>query len=72
MKDLERLIDELIDHQKKTFFKMAQQIIPRITPDDLLQLNDFPKLESDPLIRYEEGVLHGLQVAQALLHKENN
>lgn len=42
----------------------ARQKIPYLTGDDLLQPNDFPQLEGDPLFRYEEGILEGLLTAR--------
>lgn len=59
------LIDELIGHQQKVLLTLARRLNPNITLDDLMQPNDFPELENHPLLRYEEGVLHGLQVVKA-------
>jgi hypothetical protein len=64
---MEELFDELIEQQKKVLLTAARRIVPEVTDDDLLQPNDFPVLENHPLIRYEEGVLHGLQSAKAAL-----
>ena len=61
---MELLFDELIEGQRKKLFNFAKQIVPNITADDLLQPNDFPELEQNPLFRYEEGVLEGLLTAQ--------
>jgi hypothetical protein len=61
------LLQELILSQKKKLLASAQRIVPRITPDDLLQPNDFPELEFHPHFRYEEGILDGLQVAYTAL-----
>ena len=61
------LLQELIAQQKKKLLASAQRIVPRITPDDLLQPNDFPELELHPHFRYEEGILDGLQVAYTAL-----
>ena len=61
------LIQELINGQKKKLFSSAKRIVPHITPDDLLQPNDFPELELHPHFRYEEGILDGLQVAETAL-----
>jgi hypothetical protein len=65
--DTLRLMQELIDGQRKKLFSSAQRIVPHITPDDILQPNDFPQLEFHPHFRYEEGILDGLQVAYAAL-----
>ena len=65
------LLEELIEQQKKTLLASARRIVPHATPDDLLQPNDFPELEFHPHFRYEEGVLHGLQAAQAALRRKS-
>ncbi len=64
---MQEIIDELIEHQKKALLTLGRQIIPSVTLDDLMQPNDFPQLELHPFFRYEEGVLHGLQMVKASL-----
>lgn len=59
------LLEVLIEGQKETFLKTAKTILPHVIGDDLLQPNDFPELEYHPVLRYEEGVLHGMQAAKA-------
>ncbi|OGN63987.1 MAG: hypothetical protein A3E80_06215 [Chlamydiae bacterium RIFCSPHIGHO2_12_FULL_49_9] len=70
------LFDEMIEGQKAKLLQIAKRIIPHVIEDDLLQPNDFPSLESHPIFRYEEGVLHGLQAAKAAFlaeaHIEND
>lgn len=61
---METVFDELIELQRKKLLQFAQQIVPNITLDDLLQPNDFSELEHHPLFRYEEGVLEGLLTAR--------
>lgn len=58
-------IDELIEHQQKVLLAMGRSIVPHVTLDDLMQPNDYPALENHPYFRYEEGVLHGLQMVKA-------
>lgn len=66
---LESLFDELIDQQREKLYKMGCEFVPHFTKDDLMQPNDFPKLEFNPLFRYEEGILEGLYTAKmAWLH----
>lgn len=62
--EIDRLFDELVEGQQKKLFNFAKGLIPNITADDLLQPNDFPELEQNPLFRYEEGVLEGLLTAR--------
>lgn len=57
-------LDELIRMQRKKIKVCAEQLIPHITEDDLLQPNDFPLLENNPYFRHEEGVLEGLLTAR--------
>jgi len=61
---MQELFEELIAGQQKKVLHLAQEIIPYITEDDILQPNDFPQLENNPLFRYEEGILEGLMTAR--------
>lgn len=71
--DILQLFEELIEGQKKVLLEKAHQHISHLTMDDILQPNDFPVLENDPLFRYEEGILAGMQTVQtalsAILHE---
>lgn len=60
----ESFFEELILGQRKKLMKLAERIVGRITEEDLLQPNDFPALENNPIFRYEEGVLEGLMTAR--------
>lgn len=60
----QKLLDELIENQKKQLLAVAKRIIPHIIEDDLLQPNDFPELEMHPHFRYEEGILAGLYLVK--------
>lgn len=66
-----QLLDELIEGQRKKLLSTAKRIVPHVIEDDLLQPNDFPQLELHPHFRYEEGILHGLQVAKAAILAES-
>jgi len=61
---MENVFEVLVEEQRKKLLKIARQLVPRITPDDLLQPNDFPELEQHPFFRYEEGVLEGFLTAR--------
>ncbi|MBS0615961.1 MAG: hypothetical protein JSR58_05360 [Verrucomicrobia bacterium] len=71
---VEKLFNELVDHQRKKLLALAQKIIPTLTEDDILQPNDFPALENNPLFRYEEGILEGILTARMayLSHYKSN
>ncbi len=66
------LLQQLIDQQKSKLLAEARRIVPHLTPDDLLQPNDFPALEFHPHFRHEEGILDGLQVAQSAIFALEN
>lgn len=65
MQRFELNLIEMIEMQRKKVLKVAEQLVPCITEEDILQPNDFPILESHPFFRYEEGVLEGLISALA-------
>lgn len=67
---LDALLNELIEGQKKSLLNLGRRIIPTLTPEDVLQPNDYPQLECHPEFRYEEGILAGLQTAQTALRTE--
>lgn len=64
---IERLLDELVGSQERLLLSYGRRIIPSLTPEDMLQPNDYPELESHPHFRYEEGVLAGILTAQSAL-----
>ena len=61
------LLDELRRGQEGKLLQLGRTIVPNLSPDDLLQPNDFDELEMSPHFRYEEGVLHGIQATEAAL-----
>ncbi|MDE3045132.1 MAG: hypothetical protein KGJ02_00590 [Verrucomicrobiota bacterium] len=74
-KQIYQLLEQLIESQRGKLLASARRIVPHVTPDDLLQPNDFPALEHHPHFRYEEGILDGLQVVRAAflaLEKESS
>ncbi len=64
---IESLMQEMVEQQRAKLLSSARRIVPNATSDDILQPNDFPELENHPHFRYEEGILDGLQAAQAAL-----
>ncbi len=65
------LIEELIAMQSDKLLAAAREIMPNATTDDILQPNDFPELELNPLFRYEEGILAGLLMTKTALLAES-
>lgn len=66
------ILEEMCEQQRGKLLRIASEVIPNITSDDIMQPNDFPELESHPFFRYEEGVLEGLQSALAALSNRAN
>ncbi len=65
--ELQALLNELIDQQRGRLLELGRKTIPNLTTEDILQPNDYPDLEYNPLFRYEEGVLEGMQTVDAAL-----
>lgn len=64
---IEEVLASLIERQKKSLLHLGRRIVPTLTPEDMLQPNDYPELENHPEFRYEEGMLSGLQTAEMAL-----
>lgn len=64
---IEKLLTEITQQQQQQLLKTGQRIVPTLTADDMLQPNDFQVLDNNPLFRYEEGVLAGIQTVQMAL-----
>lgn len=60
-------LEEMIVQQRKNLLSIARRVFPHLTPEDILQPQDYPELNFDPDFRYEEGVLVGLESALAAL-----
>jgi len=61
------IIEELIAFQQKALLDLSRKVVPYLTPEDVLQLIDYPELEQNPEVRYEEGMLAGMQAVAAAL-----
>lgn len=62
---------ELAEQQKKRLLQHGRRHIPTLTPEDMLQPNDYPELEENPEFRYEEGILAGILSLQAALQAKS-
>ena len=67
IRDLVALLDEMIAHQRERALRAARCNHPKITPDDILQPQDYPALASDPAFSYEDGQTTGLMSARVAL-----
>ena len=66
----ELLLQELIEHQQTKVLKVAREIVPDATPEDIRNPQDFPDLVSDSLFNYEDGILTGYLSLQTALRKQ--
>lgn len=64
---IEKLMEELIAGQKKALLKLGRRFVPTLTPEDMLQPNDYLELENNPHFRYEEGMLAGMLSMQSAI-----
>lgn len=62
--EIKALANSIIEGQKKKLLDMGRSVIPYLTTEDIMQPNDYPELENNPLFRYEEGILEGMQTLQ--------
>jgi hypothetical protein len=64
---IDQLLHELVQFHQAQLLKCGQRLVPHLTPEDLLQPNDYQELEHNPHFRYEEGVVSGIQTVQMAL-----
>jgi hypothetical protein len=65
--EIDQLLKELVEFHKNQLLKCGRRIVPHLTPEDVLQPNDFRELEFNPHFRYEEGMVAGIQAVQIAL-----
>ena len=66
----EVLLQELIEHQQTKVLKVAREIVPDATPEDIRNPQDFPDLVADSLFNYEDGILTGYLTLQTALRQQ--
>ena len=60
----ETRLQEMIEFQREKLLKLAREILPGLTPEDLRNPQDFPELIKDPFFNYEDGLLTGYLAVQ--------
>ena len=65
--ELDRLLSEMIEAQRRKTLELARRINPAFSSDDLLQPHDHASLASHPVFQFEDGILAGLLAARAAL-----
>ena len=66
----EVLLQELIEHQQTKVLKVARELVPDATPEDIRNPQDFPDLVADSLFNYEDGILTGYLTLQTALRQQ--
>ena len=69
-KSTEELIQEMIIHQQSRVLKVAREIVPDVTPEDIRNPQDFPQLVADSIFNYEDGILTGYLSLQTALRNQ--
>ena len=64
---IERLLEEMITRQQARLLDLARRIEPAITPEDLLQPHDHPRIAANPDFHFEDGMLAGYLAIRAAL-----
>jgi len=64
---LDRLLEEMIAAQQKRLLDLGRRIEPGLTPEDLLQPHDHPKIAASADFNFEDGVLAGYLAVRAAL-----
>ena len=60
----EKLWDELTKQQEAKVLRLANEMRPNTTWDDLLQPQDLPEVAGDPTFNFEDGLLAGIRAAR--------
>ncbi|MDX2177581.1 MAG: hypothetical protein SF028_14045 [Candidatus Sumerlaeia bacterium] len=64
------LLQRMIEQQRAKVLKIARQINPRITNDDIMNPFDWPEVSNNPQFSFEDGLLAGLISADAALRAQ--
>ena len=66
-----KLLEEMVELQQIKVLKVARDIIPDATPEDIRNPQDFTQLSTDSLFNYEDGILTGYLSIQTALRNRN-
>jgi hypothetical protein len=64
---IERELDSLFRQQSERASKLAHRLIPELTPEDLLNPDDYPQLLEAPEFMFEHGAACGVMSAKIAL-----
>lgn len=66
----EALFESMITAQRAKVLRIARELVPSLTPDDVLNPHDFPELDQDAQYNFEDGILSGYISAQMAVRAE--
>lgn len=67
---LMRLLDQMIEQQRRRMWEIANRLHPGLSEDDLRDPHSFPQVNSRPEFTFEDGQLAGLISAQVAVLRE--
>jgi hypothetical protein len=69
---LDGWLQKMIDLQRAKVLRLARELSPHLTPEDILNPQDSPELMADSTFNFEDGHLAGLISAQIAIRSEAN
>jgi hypothetical protein len=66
----DQLLGRMIEQQRAKVLKLAREAVPYISPEDVMNPNDYPELKAHPTFDFEDGILAGLISAQVAIRAE--
>jgi hypothetical protein len=67
LRDVDRILEEMIVQQRGKVLRVAREFAPQATPEDIMNPHDIPELARAPVFHFEDGILSGLISAQMAL-----
>ena len=67
LEEIDSLLDQMIETQRFRLLAIARRIEPSLTPEDLLQPHNHPRLAASPEFSFEDGILAGYLAIRAAL-----
>jgi hypothetical protein len=67
---VDTLLEQMIHQQRGKVLRLAREAIPYLSPEDVMNPNDFPELKAHPTFDFEDGILSGLVSAQVAVRAE--
>lgn len=66
----EKVLERMIEDQRRKLLALARRLVPDLTPEDLLQPHNHPSIAAHPDFNFEDGILAGYLAALAALRAQ--